>query len=55
MIEQRKVCKTCRYFQPVPSEVDPGWCRRYPQALDKFPSDWCGEWRSIEPEPDRAR
>jgi len=28
-----------------------GECRRYPQPLDKFTYDWCGEWKPIPLSP----
>ena len=24
-----------------------GSCRRFPQSVNKFPADWCGEYQSL--------
>lgn len=34
----RPTCSTCGYF-----DADDDRCRRSPVALDRKPSDWCGE------------
>jgi hypothetical protein len=33
---------------PTRKEVKIITCRRYPQAVEKKPTDWCGEWRDTE-------
>jgi hypothetical protein len=51
----RGLCASCGYFQApkkAPPDVDAsrdvfhiGVCKRFPTALSKNPSDWCGEYR----------
>ena len=41
-------CKYCQYFEPVDGEKSvEGKCHRYPQTLEKFAINYCGEfaWR----------
>jgi hypothetical protein len=33
-----KMCETCEYYR----DHD---CKRYPRPVEKYPEDWCGEWR----------
>ena len=35
-------CSSCRYW--VPQQII-GVCKRYPEAVNKPASDWCGEFR----------
>lgn len=56
-----ETCKTCKFWEQFPSDVDSGNCRRYPPTFSnhgdasdiystsEFPctyaSAWCGEWK----------
>lgn len=51
-------CKYCRFFRGDASVM--GSCRRFPQTVNMYPADWCGEFQSIrvtpiEPEPVRNK
>jgi hypothetical protein len=35
-------CKNCRFFRGDAAVM--GSCRRYPQTVNKYPADWCGEF-----------
>ena len=41
MTEHKECCETCRYWRNV---LD-GICRRYPAHIERWPNDWCGEYR----------
>lgn len=61
MSADRPRCGSCRFFEArgiddaaaaralaVGTEIPPGLCRRYPQALRKLAHEWCGEHKPIE-------
>lgn len=35
-------CGNCRFYNAV---VQPAMCMRYPQAVKKAATDWCGEYQ----------
>ena len=37
-------CGRCKFFQEQKRSVE-GLCRRYPQAVGKYPDWWCGEFK----------
>jgi DNA-directed RNA polymerase alpha subunit len=45
-------CENCKYWLRAWSEADKrkkskicGYCHRYPQAIEKYNKDWCGEFK----------
>ena len=60
-----EICLNCRFYggargpEEIESPVDPredtntefwGDCRRFPQKVEKFCNDWCGEFKSVTDE-----
>jgi hypothetical protein len=39
-------CRNCRFFRGDNAVM--GACRRFPQSVNKFPADWCGEFQQLE-------
>lgn len=39
-------CETCRWFIAY-KEGDEGVCRRYPESVQKFKTDFCGEHSAL--------
>jgi hypothetical protein len=39
-------CKNCLFFRGDAAIM--GSCRRYPQTMNKFPVDWCGEFQLVK-------
>jgi hypothetical protein len=39
-------CADCRFFASLPKD-SAGECRRFPRHEKKRPTDWCGEFVSI--------
>ena len=42
-------CSTCRFYYLKTEQVHHAWietrpCRRFPQHVGHYPSDWCGEY-----------
>jgi hypothetical protein len=48
-MDEEESCETCRFFQKPPSRMSHGDCRRYPHNLGKLLTEWCGEYRRLEP------
>lgn len=38
-------CSNCRFFRGDAAIM--GSCRRFPQTVNKYPADWCGEYQSL--------
>lgn len=49
-----ETCESCAYFQRPATRMPRGQCRRFPQALDKFRDEWCGEHARVPAARDEA-
>lgn len=48
MMVINKNCKNCRFFRnsdDEKTEDEYNFCCRYPQHINKYFYDWCGEWK----------
>ena len=39
-------CSSCQYWEKrFSGSVMYGWCNRYPNKIEKYNDDWCGEFK----------
>jgi hypothetical protein len=49
-IKTPQTCSACYYWRKKSNsqKYNDMWCLRYPEAVIKYSSDWCGEWKELK-------